>query len=290
MAKSQTTTAIAHSDDTTFRAWITELSGQLDAAGLATAGDTGQINLATATRPGTNTAAGYQIRYLNDSLHGSKPLYLKIEFGTGLANTSPNIWITAASGTNGAGTLTGTTYFPRTEIIPYAYSAPGAATYFSGVCVLPGFFGMVFKRNYVANQTPHFFAMRTCDDAGDISAAGFHFYYVYTSSTCYRYTYITSLIHDQAGYSLYPSAGTSTLVSGQPQVFRHFDSQPQVRCVPFMLSFMNGEIGDLSTFTSTPVGATSRTYLALAGTQGPTNVGMGPGGAWTNGRLAFQWE
>lgn len=51
MAKSQTTTGIAHTDDTTFRAWITELSGQLDAAGLGTAADTGQINLATATRP-----------------------------------------------------------------------------------------------------------------------------------------------------------------------------------------------------------------------------------------------
>lgn len=288
MAKSQTTTAIAHSDDTTFRAWITELSGQLDTAGLATAGDTGQINLATATRPGTNTAAGYQIRYLNDSLHGSKPLYLQIEFGTGGTATQPGIWIAAASGTNGAGTLTGTTYFPRTQITPDG--VPGAATYFSGVCVLPGFFGMVFKRNYVANQTPHFFAMRTCDDAGDISAAGFHFYYLYPGAICCRYTYITSLIDDQMGYSLYPSAATSTLVSGQPQVFRHFGSQPQVRCVPFMLSFLNGEVGDLSTFTSTPVGATSRTYLALAGAQGPTNVGMWPGGAWANGRLAFQWE
>ena len=287
MAKDQSTTGIAHSNNTTFRAWITELSGQLDAVGLTVAADTGQINLATATRPGIDTAAGYQIRYLNDSLHGSKPLYLKIEFGT-YGTNQPSIWITAASGTDGAGTLTGTEYFPRTKITPDG--VPGAATYFSGVCVLPGFFGMVFKRNYVANQTPHFFAMRTCDDAGDISAAGFHFYYLYLGILCYRYTYITSLIDDQAGYSLYPSADTSTLVSGQPQVFRHFGSQPQVRCVPFMLSFLNGEIGDLSTFTATPVGATSRTYLALAGTQGPANAGLWTNGPWANGRLAFQWE
>ena len=288
MAKSQTTTGIAHSDDATFRTWITELSGQLDDVGLTVAADTGQINLATATRPGTNTAAGYQIRYLNDSLHGSKPLYLKIELGTGSAASYPAIWITAGSGTNGAGTITGTTYFARTQITPNF--TVGAATYFSGACVLPGYFGLVWKRNYVTNNTPHFFVMRTCDESGAITSVGFHFYYMIGGGWSNRTTYTTSSSADQTAYAFYPSVFTATLVSGQPQVYRHFGAQPQVRCVPFMLSFLDGEIGDLSTFTATPVGSTSRTYLALAGGVGPTNFGIAPGGAWANGRMAFQWE
>lgn len=289
MATSQTTTAIAHSDDATFRAWITELSGQLDAAGLGTAADTGQINLATATRPAAGTAAGYQIRYLNDSLHGTKPLYLKIEYGTNSTATNPQIWITIASATNGAGTVSGTTYVARTALL--SNIAFGGATYFSGVCVLPGYFAMVFKRGGQGSRTPHVFVTRTCDDSGDISTAGFHFYvYESSSNLSFRTTYITSASSDIVGYAFYPSAFSSTLVGGQPQVFRHFGSQPQVRCVPFMLSFLEGEIGDLSTFTSTPVGSAPRTYLALAGSNGPTGAGVALNSTWTNGRLAFQWE
>lgn len=288
MAKSQTTTTIAHSDDTTFRAWITELSGQLDAAGLATAGDTGQINLATATRPGTMAAAGYQIRYLNDSLHGSKPLYFKFEFGTAGSANTPAIWITAGSGTNGAGTITGTTYFARALVTPN--TAPGAATYFTGVCVLPGYFGMVWKRGLVSGNCPNFHAMRTCDSSGTISSVGFNFYYYANVNATSRITYTTASSADQSSYATYPSAATSTLVGGQPQVFRHFAAQPEVLCVPFMLSFLDGEIGDLSTFTATPVGSAARTYLALAGSSGPINCGMAPGGAWSNGRLAIPWE
>lgn len=287
MAKDQSTTVVAHTDDTTFRAWVSELSGLLNSVGLTVAGDTGQINLATATRPSANTAGGYQIRYLNDSLHATKPLYFKFEFGTAGSAGTPAIWVTAGSGTNGAGTITGT-YFARALITPN--SAPGAATYFTGVCVLPGYFGMVWKRGLVSGHTPNFFAMRTCDSSGTISSVGFNFYYYANVNATSRITYTTSSSADQSSYATYPSAAASTLVGGQPQVFRHSAAQPEVLCVPFMLSFLDGEIGDLSTFTATPIGSTSRTYLALAGSSGPTNCGMAPGGAWSNGRLAFQWE
>lgn len=287
MTTSSTTTAIAHANDTDFQTWITELSGQLDAAGLAVAGDTGQINLATATRPAANTSGGYQIRYFNDSLHATKPCYFKIEFGS--ASTGrPQIWITAASGTNGAGTVSGTTYFSRTTICPDV--APGAGTYFTGVCVKDGYFGLMFKLGSQASTgAAFFFAMRTCDSSGTINNAGFHFYYP-IGYIPYRYTYTTASFFDQVGYALYPSAQTTTLVSGSPQVFRHFGAQPQVQCVPFLLSFYTGEIGDLSTFTATPVGATQRTYLAFDGSLRPTNCGLTTTATWANGRLAMQWD
>lgn len=289
MTTQSSTTAIAHTTDADFRAWGGELSAMLTAAGLPLAGDTGQANWATATIPTTNGSV-YEIRYLNDSLHATKPIYFKIEYGTTSTSGRPNIWITAGSGTNGAGTITGTTYFARLSITTNG-AAPGGSTYFTGVCVLPGYFAFTWKRGYTTSSYGTFFAAcRSCDDAGDITATGFVFYATSNgSSPCMRWTYVTASNADSYGYALFPGGQTVTLVSGSPQVMRHWMMQPQIRCVPFLVSFVNSEIGDLSTFTATPVGDTSRTFLALS-TDCPSSCGIGATGAMTTARIGMQWE
>lgn len=94
--------------DATFRAWCAAVDAALLAVGLVAAGDTGQMNLATAVRPGTiNTAAGYRMYRFADALQATKPVFIKVEFGTGGATTVAGAWATVANGTNGAGTLTG---------------------------------------------------------------------------------------------------------------------------------------------------------------------------------------
>jgi hypothetical protein len=57
--------------------------------------------------------------------------------------------------------------------------------------------------------------------------------------------------------------------------------------VPFFLNFMTAEIGDESTFSATPIGVTSRTYLALGGTGAPS--GSGNTGSGTP-KLAMQYD
>lgn len=286
MATQSSTTAVSHSSTANFRIWGGELSGMLTSAGLPKSGDTGQANWTTANRPAANGSV-YEIRYLNDSLHATNPLYFKIEYGTNDSAGNPCIWVTCGSSTNGAGTITGTTYFSRVKL--FADAACGGGTYFTGVCVRSGYFAMVWKRGAMTDVTPFFAVCRSCDDSGDPTATGAVFYYS-ENNTGYRYTYTTASNLDYFGYCLFPGGLSVTLVDGSPQVMRHWMAQPQIRCVPFMVSFIDGEIGDMSTFTATPVGATSRTYLALGGTKGPTYCGMGASSSLISARFAMQWE
>lgn len=109
-----TTTFACASDNTsdaTFRAWVSALVGALTAVLVQTA-DTGQINVATVTRPATvNTSAGYVILRFSDALQATRPIFIKVEFGTGsnptVASTLPQLWLTVGKGSDGAGNITG---------------------------------------------------------------------------------------------------------------------------------------------------------------------------------------
>jgi hypothetical protein len=86
------------------------------ALGWVQTSDTGQINLASVAKPGTsNTSAGYEIWRMADTLQGTAPVYLKIEYGTASASAALfAIWVTIGSGSDGAGNITGTV-FSRTQ-------------------------------------------------------------------------------------------------------------------------------------------------------------------------------
>ena len=293
MTTAYATSGLAHSTNADFQAWTTELMGLLDTVGLTQTADTGQFTPASASIPATN-ATVYQIRYLNDSLHGTKPLYLKIECGTDATSGRPAIWVTAASATNGAGTLSGTTYFARAKIT--SNFTISAGSFWTGACVLPGFFFMAWKRGAQATaygSTPLFAVCRTADASGTPTSAGFYFYAT-NSGRADRTTYISAATSDSVAYACSPGPAASTLISGAPQVFRHFGYQPDVACSPFALSFFTSEIGDLSTWQATPFGVTSRTYLALGGSYGPTHAGVAASSGTIviepSFRLALQWE
>lgn len=97
------------SDDAGFRAFAQGIAAQLAACGLVKTADTGQIDLTTATKPTlSSTAAGYEIYRFNDALQASVPIFVKVEYGTGINSGGGGLWFTVAvGGTNGAGTLTG---------------------------------------------------------------------------------------------------------------------------------------------------------------------------------------
>lgn len=90
-------------------AWGAALSAAIQACGLIKTADTGQINWATVTQPGSvDIVAGYEIYRFNDALQATSPVFMKIEYGSGgqLA-TTPQYWIRFGTGSDGAGTLTG---------------------------------------------------------------------------------------------------------------------------------------------------------------------------------------
>ncbi len=278
----------SHASNADFRAWGLALSNCLTAAGLATAGDTGQINWASVNRPANLTAAGYEIRYLNDSLHATKPCYIKIEFGTDNSTDWPAFWITVASATNGAGTVAGTTYFAR-RLITRGF-APSTGNYSTFCCVLEGYIALVSWLG-AKEDAPKFVLCRTTDSMGNITTDGFYLYYANTSLLD-RNTYITTETTDVNKTCLFPGNLPTVYIGTDTQLFRHFGfvANYETQCIPFVLTFLNNDLGALTIFSTTPVGSTSRTYLAFSGTATGIVSSVVAGTALSSARLAIQWE
>lgn len=105
MATFATTAAPINDTDANFRAWINVWHTLLTTVGgwVQTA-DTGQINFATATRPTlVNEKRGYALYAMNDSLQATKPIILKLAFGSGAAANTPGVWFSIGTATDGAG-------------------------------------------------------------------------------------------------------------------------------------------------------------------------------------------
>lgn len=119
--------------DADFQAWCQGIAAQLVAAGLVKTTDTGQINNVTVVKPvSINTASGYEIYKFNDTLQGTVPIFLKVEYGSGGVIDRPGLWITIGASTNGAGTLA--TNSTRQQICANASKSAGVTlpSYCSG--------------------------------------------------------------------------------------------------------------------------------------------------------------
>lgn len=96
-------------NDADFRAWGKNISDGLTAFGWVQTADTGQINWTTVAKPvGGAAVAGYEVWRMNDALQATKPVYLKIEYGTSNGPNTGGLFTTIGTqGTNGAGNLVG---------------------------------------------------------------------------------------------------------------------------------------------------------------------------------------
>lgn len=94
--------------DAEFRLLCQFISNNLQSGGVTKTADTGQVDTATVTRPGsTNTVAGYEIRTFTDTLQATVPIFIKLEYGTGATTGQFGVSISVGTGSNGSGTLTG---------------------------------------------------------------------------------------------------------------------------------------------------------------------------------------
>jgi hypothetical protein len=282
MATSFTNTPIAHTNDAEFRAWGSEVSGQLSSVGttsscLTQTADTGQINWVTVNRPGTNTAAGYEIWQLTDSLGVSAPIYLKIEYGTASTN-QPGMWITVGTGTNGAGTLTGST---STRMAWHQGSTPGSTvlSYPNYVSNEEGHVGVFLKGGSASSSTRPmgFFAVeRPCDPDGTMRSDGI-VVYVWNNSTLGAETVnlATGVKYGSAtnkSFCMVPNEITSTAVGSDINAFKHYTAYPAIHSLNGLCTVLGNEMGFGTSDTATLNGATPHTYVQLGSDSNPINI------------------
>lgn len=270
MATSSWTTAAIQDTDANFRIWGKELSDKLQAMsstpGLVKTGDTGQIDWTTVTRAAVNSDAGYEVYYLNDSLHGTGPIYFKIYYGAGSNVAFFRIRVEVGTGSNGSGTITGTIASVRTIT---ASNAGSATTYASYLCVNTGFVGLLWKT--AANFQCGFTICRSCDSDGTPNIKAAHVVWSSSTTPCIHQTLrfesvAAAQTADSNGYvSVVPGYASSSAVGADYQVYLCWMNAPDVRPIFGLACVINADYPQGTTFSCALVGTTARTYLA-AGT------------------------
>ena len=122
MATYTNTFAFDMSVSANFQALMNQIHTEILAFGWVDPGDTGQVDLTAAASPGLSTFAGYRIYKTGDALTA---IYMKVQYGEGVATTVPALRFTFGTGTDGAGTPTGSV----SAAIDVAYGSSNAGTH-----------------------------------------------------------------------------------------------------------------------------------------------------------------
>lgn len=307
MANTASTAAVLdHSGTTGFRAWVAEIIAQLLSVGLTQTADTGQINTSTVTIPGVSTSAGYAIFSFNDSAQATTPVFFKIEFGTGGNTTSPDIWITVGTGSNGSGTINGVV-MTRVNCGTGAIISTTTA-YNSRYVYNPtmGFCAVIFKIGSTvgANMSMSGFVIfRSTDSAGAVttdsvmlitnsaSAAASNSAKMQVLSHLTGTAYNTvNPIADGSMHGSMPFSATATFFSGNGQVGFIYQATPILGIYACMAVGLLSEIGLNSTTVLALIGATTHTFLNVGMAFGSTVTSiLGISGTSTFGYLIL-WE
>lgn len=286
-----TATNFDHSSDAGFRAWVAEIVTALfTTLSLTQTADTGQINPATVNRPAPGsspgTSGGYVIGRFNDTLQSTSPIFFKMEFGTNsVSATAPIIWITVGTGSNGSGTITGTTT-ARSAVTTSVAINSITATYFSNFSynATQGVFSMAWKANAAVDNYGFLILTRSTDSTG--APTGDAYGLITNSSTATSvngsagaaqwYSYLTSTLLPLSRPDIWvlalPFLQAVTLSAGSIQVGCGFQSTPVLG--------LNGNFG-AGILAEVPVGVTIS--VAFVGTSARTYLGVGH--AWNNANI-----
>jgi hypothetical protein len=283
---------VSQSNTTDFRAWVTDFVSRLGEVGLVQTADTGQIDIATATLPATtNTAAGYQVWKFSDNT-----IFLKFEYGTAGTTDKIGLFCTVGTGSDGAGTLTGTVSSRRNASLNVGLSSPGTARLsFMSHSVADGFFGFNL---YVSSGTGEgsnatLIVARSADPNGTPNAQGVTVYWRDFNNNSIGYARVQALnfltgiaqtVSSDGSYGFVPHGITNTSVGVDQQAFVHFTAFPQAYPVMQVATVSAVEFPVGATFSATLVGATPKNYICLDTRMYGTSV------AAENFRVAMLWE
>lgn len=291
MTTATTNTIIDHTSDASFRVWVQELITMfVTTLGLTQTSDTGQINTSTVTRPTTNTAGGYVILRFNDTAQSTAPLFMKIEFGTGGAVASPNIWITIGTASNGSGTINGVTG-SRVSATPNSNTPASTITpYVTRACynTTMGFFGFTWKNGGFGTQQNMggWLLFRSSDSAGAVttdsiqlitnspstSGSGNSVGYIQAISFLTGVSYTTGNWPNSA-CGFWPFATlAATLFSGNGSVGPIFQFTPVFGITNLAAIASIAEIAIGSTASMTLIGATAHTYMSVGNVFGGSSM------------------
>ncbi len=289
---------VRHDDNATFQEWASELYTKIVASGLVQTADTGQLAApVVAARPSTNTSAGFWIFRFNDAMQSTAPIFLRVEVGTGSGATNPRINITVGTGTNGAGTVTGTALTTSRTTHQGSSQATDTARQ-SIMCHTEGFFGYNWKIGSAGNEAG-FWLARTVDATGTPTATGAIVAWSGTATTSLTATQALRFAATAAAYTaqttatntalgLNPQTPSSGAVGSDIQAYVGYTITPQVAPLLGVCGVIDSEVSTASTFSATLVGTTPHTYIACSPNVGP----FGPVASTNTGGLKFAmlWE
>lgn len=273
MPKSTYSRILLHTTDAEFRQWALDLSTALKAC-LTQTSDTGQVDwtLGTQVRPGAGLYTYYEVYRFSDALQATRPVFIKVEYGTSATLTNPAIRITIAAGTNGAGTLTAPTFLTATAGPNVAPPAGIATTTY--VCAKDGYFGLAWQTQPTPSaNNPHFTLVidRSRDTTG--AATGNALFMLYNAAassvsavaTVYSYDMATSSGTAPRNYSLVPDlAGAYTSMSALTKIFPFRVFTPDEYAVTGAVNHLSTEVPPYTEFDVAPLpGMATVRYLVL---------------------------
>lgn len=277
MTTASWSTRVRHSDDPTYQEWRDEFITKLGLMTTLVADET-NITPGAGSRPASNTEGGYAVYHLNDSLHGTAPIYLRFGFGTASNTSAPRIQVTTGTSTNGSGVLGGTALSSIASINGNTAQTTDTARQ-SYMCCVAGFFGVSWKVGASASEAS-FWIARTVDSDGAITATGalahwgigndlqitkrqaFRF-----AATAAAYTAQTNVANAMLGFA--PQTPGNSAVGSDVQAFLAWTLTPRVAPLVGVCGVYLAELAVGGTFSATLVGATPRTYLTMGSNSGP---------------------
>jgi len=274
MATQAFLSVIDHTSTAGFLAWGSEWNAKHAAAGLvqiSLAVEPGQINWATATRPGINTIAGYEIWQMNDSIAGAYPIYFKIEYGTDSLANVPAIYMTVGTGSNGSGGLTGQ-LSTRSKITKNLAPSSTTTTWMSYLCVTEGAYNILWKvaaPNVGISALGNFRFERTLSDDGSMNGIGYRIYVPTGTNAdtqqCVRVASpaVTYPLTAKWGVMILAGQTSSDDGMGHKQAFLHEGVEPVARLLFATNSVFSAEYGVGIVFSlSLPWFLSPKTYLS----------------------------
>lgn len=172
-----TTLQPSNSTDAIWRAWVQFIHDTLiTTGGWVDPGDTGQMTIASSAHPTVaNTKTGYRIYRMADSLQGTAPVFMRVDYGSASNANTPGIWLTIGQGSDGAGTITSIRYNGGSVSTPTIAGSNNNATttYNSYGCASTGHVAVALFIDSVSAQRPLSFSLeRTRDTDGTLNGQG----------------------------------------------------------------------------------------------------------------------